>query len=143
MSTSTLDQLLDMVEYDTQYSINTVLDEIHNKFRATQNYVHTYPTDLEPGDVVRYVDSNLAKLSRPGIIVKMDRNPQSGYINNMTLSYWNKKTQSKAYWRIKPYRVYMFRISRGGKFRSLLEDLLNNDILTYEVEKLNNKRNQS
>lgn len=140
MKSSRLSQLLDAVEESNDYQTKYVLEDIHKKFKSTERYEHVYPEELNPGDIIRYVDANLTKLSTPGIVTKISRNFLTDHIRSITLCYRSKRRQTKYFWNINPMNKYLFKIERGNKIRGFLEDLLNEDTFKYEVDKLMNKR---
>ena len=118
MSSGRLKEISDLIDnikpIETKNRDNEIIKQIKNKFVGIfDEYSYIEGNKINTGDIIRYVDLGLTKVSIPGIVMELHYDDQllSTNLDNILLFNKNKKT----FWRISPKSVYIFRSYKLGK----------------------------
>ena len=104
MSSGRLKEISDLIDnikpIETKNRDNEIIKQIKNKFVGIfDEYSYIEGNKINTGDIIRYVDLGLTKVSIPGIVMELHYDDQllSTNLDNILLFNKNKKT----FWRNK------------------------------------------
>lgn len=98
---------------------NEIVKQIKNKFVGTfDEYAYVeFAEKIKKGDIIRYVDLGLTKVSVPGIVIDT---VYEEHILSRSLKYITLlNTKKHIYWKIIPKKVYIFRSYKLGKMSKI------------------------
>jgi hypothetical protein len=124
----------------TQNRDNEIVKQIKDKFVGTfDEYAYVEHAErIKKGDIIRYVDLGLTKVSLPGIVIDT---VYEEHILSKSLKYITLlNTIKRTYWKIIPKKVYIFRSYKLGKMskvhsKKFIDSLNFGDSLIDELHK--------
>jgi hypothetical protein len=125
--------LLKTDENEINKNKNIIIDKLKKKYKILKYYDYIETQNVKLGDILKYNDLELNKLSICGLVVHIY------YIDE-----YNKKQISRfllfniyknIFWVISPKKYYLFRSEKSGRFKNTFNDYLNDIILEDNINK--------
>jgi hypothetical protein len=134
MRSSRLKNINEIIKKST--NINRSNDEIVEKimkkfFDILEEYSFKPAEKIMVGDIIKYVDLNLEKVSIYGIVMKINYNETIMDKSLKSFDLFNNITQT--YWKVNPKKVYIFKSYKLGE-HSKRRTLKANLFLMEEIE---------
>ncbi len=126
--------LIDKLNIDTEEQKDTndiVINMILKKYKVLENYNYVYENKIRTGDIIKYVNIDLKKISICGLVVDIIYNDKYNkkVISHMLL--YNK--YKKIIWSIAPKKYYIFKSKKLGIYNK------NNQFIRQQIDAYKNK----
>ena len=120
------------IDTDEQKDNNDIIiNMILKKYKVLENYDYVYANKIKKGDIIKYVNIDLKKISVCGLVVHIAYNDE---YNKKFISYillYNK--YKNIIWSIAPKKYYIFKSKKIGIYNK------NNEFIRQQIEAYKNK----
>jgi len=126
--------LIRKLNIDTEEQKDTneiVIDMILKKYKVLENYNYVNENRIKKGDIIKYVNIDLKKISVCGLVVDIVYNDD---FNKKVITYillYNK--YKNIIWNIAPKKYYIFKSKKIGIYNK------NNEFIRQQIEAYKNK----